>query len=51
MERKGIRLYDYPDDLQLSLTFELSYDLQIVKRQVYSLLDLLGDLGGLASSL
>ena len=48
---KGFRLYDFPDDVQLALTFELSPDLLVIKRQVYGVLDLLGDLGGLASSL
>ena len=44
-------MYDFQDNVQLALSFELSYDLLVIQRQVYSLLDLLGDLGGLASSL
>lgn len=47
----GTRLYDFADNVQLAITYELSSDLRVVKRQVYGLLDLLGDLGGLASSL
>ena len=47
----GIRLYDFDDDVQLALTYQLSGDLQIVKRKVYGILDFLGDLGGLASSI
>ena len=37
--------------MQLGLTYELNLDLLIVKRSVYGVLDLLGDIGGLAGSL
>ena len=45
------RMYDFFDNVQMALTYERSLDLLIVKRKVYGLLDLLGDVGGLASSL
>lgn len=47
------RLYDfpYPDTTQLAITYELSRDLNIIRRKVYGILDFLGDLGGLAGAL
>ena len=45
------RPYDFPDDVQLALTFELDRDLRVIKRKVYSLMDWLGDIGGLSGSL
>jgi len=51
VEPENPRLYDYFDDIHMALSYELSPDLKIVKRKVYGLLDLLGDIGGLASSL
>ena len=47
------RLYDfpYPDTTQLAITYELSRDLNIIRRKVYGVLDYLGDLGGLAGAL
>ena len=44
------RLWDFPDDVHLAITYEFNKDLQQVHRTVYSIMDLLGDLGGLASS-
>ena len=35
----------------MAITYELSTDLFVVKRQVYTLLEYLGDLGGLAGAL
>ena len=37
--------------MQLSIAYELSRDLNVVSREVYSILDYLGDIGGLAGSL
>ena len=45
------RMYDFKDNVQIAVTYELSPDLHTVRRQVYSLLDYLGDLGGLAGAL
>lgn len=45
------RPYDFEDSVQLALTFELDRDLKVIKRKVYSLMDWLGDLGGLSGSL
>ena len=47
----GTRLYDYPDDLQLAISIELNLNMLIIRRRVYGILDLLGDIGGLAGSL
>lgn len=47
----GVRPYDFNDNIQLALEYELNFELLVVKRSVYSLLDLLGDIGGLAGSL
>ena len=47
----AIRLYDFDDNVQLAVTYELSRDLRIIRRSVYSILDLLGDIGGLAGAL
>ena len=51
MQQSFTRLYDFDDNVQLALTYELSPDLNVIQRQVYGMLDLLGDLGGLAGSL
>lgn len=45
------RLYEFNDSVQLAITYELNRDLRIIRRHVYSILDYLGDLGGLSSSL
>ena len=47
----ALRLYDFPDNVQLAITYELSQDLTIIRRTVYNILDLLGDIGGLAGAL
>ena len=46
-----VRAYDFPDDVQMAITYEFSNDLLVVKRKVYGFLDFLGDLGGLSGSL
>ena len=45
------RPYDFPDLVQIAITYELDRDLRIIRRKVYGLLDFLGDLGGLAGAL
>ena len=46
-----LRMYDFQDNVQLAVTYEFSRSLNHVTRKVYGFLDLLGDLGGLASAL
>ena len=45
------RPYEFPDNIHMSVTLELETDLIHVDRQVYSLLDWLGDVGGLGDAL
>ena len=45
------RPYEFPNDIHLSITFELNSDLTVLNRQAYSMLDWLGDIGGLAEAL
>ena len=45
------RPYDWKNDVQCAVTFEFSKDLRMVKRKVYSIMDFLGDIGGLSGSL
>ena len=53
VEEGPVRPYDFPrpDTTQLAITYELSRDLNKIRRKVYGLLDFLGDLGGLAGAL
>ena len=51
VEPGPFRMYDFKDDVQLAINYELSRDLRIIRRKVYGLLDFLGDLGGLAGAL
>lgn len=51
VEPGPVRLYDFPDNVQLAITYELNRDLNIIRRKVYGLLDFLGDIGGLAGAL
>ena len=43
------RPYEYFDRVHLQLSYELNLDLTVIDRQVYSILDWLGDIGGRAS--
>ena len=43
----GQRPYEFLDDVHLTVTFELSLDRIKIQRFVFSLLDWLGDVGGL----
>ena len=51
IKRGPVRPYDYNDDVQLAITYELDRDLSIIRRKVYRFLDLLSDIGGLAGTL
>ena len=51
IRRGEARPYDFFDDVQLSITYELDRDLRVTKRNVYIFMDWLGDIGGLAGSL
>ena len=42
-----IRPYEYPDDSHTVIAYEFDSNLYKVEREVYNLLDWLGDLGGL----
>ena len=44
-------MYDFKDNTQLAITYELDRDLQTISRKVYGILDWLGDIGGLAGAL
>ena len=45
------RLYDFPDNIHMAITYELDRDLKIVRRKVFNFLDWLGAIGGLAGAL
>ena len=45
--RTGTRPYQYSDNIQHSLAFEMNLNLRTYDREVYNFLDWLGDLGGL----
>ena len=44
-------MWDFPDNVQCVVSYEFVRDLTTVRRKVYSILEFLGDLGGLAGSL
>ena len=46
-----LRMYDFDDDVQLAITYEFKRDLQVIRRKVYSFLDWMRDIGGLAGAL
>ena len=46
-----VRPYDFEDNTHMAITYELSRDLNMIKRKVYGILDFLGDVGGLAGAL
>jgi len=51
IEQTGSRPYEFPNDVHISVTFELNLDKTVIDRQVYSILDWLGDVGGLLEAL
>ena len=46
-ESTGIRPYEFPDAVHLSLSYEMNLDKFVIYRTVYTTLDWLGDVGGL----
>lgn len=51
MSEIGKRPYEFPDNVHVSVAIELQSDLTVLNRQVYSVLDWLGDIGGLSEAL
>lgn len=51
VRRDASRLYDNDDNVQFGLVYELDDDLLVISRNVYGMLDLLADLGGLSKTL
>ena len=51
LKSDGFRVWDFPDNVQCVVSYEFNRDLTTVRRTVYSILEFLGDLGGLAGSL
>ena len=47
----GKRPYEFADNVHVSVAIELHSDLTVINRQVYSVLDWLGDIGGLSEAL
>ncbi len=45
------RPYEFDNRVHISITFERDLNLQAIDRQVYNLLDLIGDIGGLGEGL
>ena len=45
------RPYEFPDNVHMQITFEFDLTLYRVDRDVYSILDWVGDLGGLSEGL
>ena len=45
------RPYEFRDNVHIQVTFEFDLDLTVTDRQVYSVLDWLGDTGGLGEAL
>ena len=45
------RPYEFPDRVHMQITFEFDLTLYRVDRDVYSILDWVGDLGGLSEGL
>jgi hypothetical protein len=51
ISQEAFKPWDFPGDIQVSITYELSRDLNQINRKVYSILEYLGDMGGLAGAL
>ena len=45
------RPYEFDNPVHISITFERELNLKAIDRQVYNLLDLIGDIGGLGEGL
>ena len=48
--QRNIRPYEFDDNVHIQVTWELDLDLTVIDRQVYSILDWLGDIGGLGEA-
>ena len=51
LNQSGFRVWDFPDSDQIVVSYEFNRNLTTVRRKVYSILEFLGDIGGLAGSL
>ena len=51
LSQSGFRVWDFPDQIQIVVSYEFNRNLTTVRRKVYSILEFLGDIGGLAGSL
>lgn len=51
IEEATTRPYEFDDNVHVAVTFELNSDLKVLNRQAYSVLDWLGDIGGLSEAL
>ena len=47
IEEDGTRPYEFDNQVHMALTFEMDLDLGNINRQVYNLIDWIGDIGGL----
>ena len=46
-----MRPYEYKDNVHISISYEFDLNLYRIDREVYNVLDCLGDIGGLADAL
>ena len=46
-EEQSVRPYEFKDNVHLSISYEMELNKQSIDRTVYTLLDWLGDVGGL----
>ena len=51
IQQSRSRPYEFKNNVLISVTYEHELDLTVIDRQVYSVLDWLGDVGGLAEAL
>lgn len=51
IDQSVTRPYEFPDNVHTQITYELNLDMKVIDRQVYSVLDWLGDIGGLVEAL
>ena len=47
----GTRPYEFPNNVHFAVAYEFDLNLETLDRQVYSILDWLGDIGGLSEAL
>ena len=51
LDPETLRLWDSDDDVQTAISYEFTNTLNLVNRKVFSIMDLLSALGGLAGAL